>query len=83
MTEEPFPTTEYFRAVRTRSDRAIICDEWVLRAIERPVRESVQADGRVRRWAVVQEAGGRALRVILLPDRVTVHNAFFDRSFKP
>ena len=83
MTEEPFATTEYFRAVRTRPDRAIICDEWVLHAIERPVRESVQADGRVRRWAVVQEAGGRALRVIRLPDRVTVHNAFFDRSFKP
>ena len=83
MTEEPFPTTEYFRAVRNRPDRAIICDEWVLRAIEWPVRESVQADVRVRRWAVVQEAGGRALRVIRLPDRVTVHNAFFDRSFKP
>lgn len=83
MPPEAFPTTEYFRAVRSRSDRAIIRDEWVVRAIERPVRESVQADGRVRRWVVVPEAGGRVLRVILLPDRMTVHNAFFDRSFKP
>jgi hypothetical protein len=27
--------------------------------------------------------GERALRVILLPDGDTVHNAFFDRSFAP
>jgi hypothetical protein len=25
----------------------------------------------------------RYLRVILLPDRETVHNAFFDRRFRP
>jgi hypothetical protein len=80
---EPFPITEYFRFVRSRPDRAIIRDEWIRHAIERPVREAVQADGRIRRWTLVPDAGGRALRVILLPDHVTVHNAFFDRSFKP
>jgi hypothetical protein len=83
MPAEPFPTTEYFRTVRSRPDRAIILDESIRRVIERPVREAVQSDGRVRRWAPVPDAGGRTLRVILLPDRVTVHNAFFDRSFKP
>ena len=41
------------------------------------------SDGRIRRWTLVPDADGRALRVILLPDRLTVHNAFFDRSFKP
>jgi len=61
----------------------MIRDEWIRRAIDRPVREAVQGDGRVRRWIFVPEAGGRALRVVLLPDRATVHNAFFDRSFKP
>ena len=69
--------------MRSRPDRAIIRDEWIRRAIERPVREVLRADGRVRRWTLVPDAGGRALRVILLPDRVTVHKAFFDRSFKP
>jgi len=83
MPVEPFPTTEYFRFVRSRPDRAIIRDEWIRHAIERPVREAVQADGRIRRWTLVPDADGRALRVILLPDRLTVHNAFFDRSFKP
>ena len=83
MTAVPFQTTEYFRAMRTRPDRAIIRDEWIQRAIQRPIREVAQSDGRIRRWAAVPEAGGRTLRVILLPDGMTVHNAFLDRSFKP
>jgi hypothetical protein len=83
MTEEPFPATEYFLTVRTRPDRAIIRDEWILQAIDQPIRVTVQADGRWRLWAEIAEAGGRVLRVVLLPDRLTVHNAFFDRSYKP
>jgi len=57
--------------------------EWVQRAIDNPVRETLQQDGRIRRWAAISEMDGRYLRVILLPDKETVHNAFFDRSFKP
>jgi hypothetical protein len=83
MVETTFPTTEYFRAVRSRSDRAMIRDEWIRQAIERPVSEAVQSDGRIRRWALISEANGRALRVVLLPDQMTVHNAFFDRTFRP
>jgi hypothetical protein len=73
---------EYFQNIRTRLDRAIIKDEWIERAICFPEREYVQADGRVRRWARIDEAEGRYLRVVLLPDRETVHNAFFDRGYK-
>jgi hypothetical protein len=47
------------------------------------VREVIQADGRIRRWAPIREMEGRYLRVVLLPDGETVHNAFFDRSFEP
>jgi hypothetical protein len=83
MTEPAFPSTEYFRAVRVRSDRATIRDEWILRVVAQPDREAVQLDGRVRRWARIAGADGRVLRVILLPDRVTVHNAFFDQSYNP
>lgn len=75
--------TKYFQAIRTRPDRAIIEDMWILRVIESPEREHVQADGRIRRWARIDEMEGRYLRVILLPDKVTVHNAFFDRGYKP
>ncbi len=66
-----------------RSDRAVILDEWIERAIRTPTREQVQADGRIRRWTVVPEMNNRYLRVVLLADGETVHNAFFDRRFMP
>ena len=75
-------TTAYFEAIRTRPDRAVIQLEWVERVLRNPVRESVQADGRIRRWAAISEAEGRVLRVVVLADGETVHNAFFDRGFK-
>jgi hypothetical protein len=56
--------------------------EWIERAVQAPVREMVQADGRIRRWTPIPEVGGKVLRVVLLPDGETVHNAFFDRGFK-
>ena len=75
--------TQYFLAMRQRPDRASIKLEWIQLVIDHPEREVVQADGRIRRWAAVPEAEGKYLRVILLPDRETVHNAFFDRRFVP
>ncbi|HEY5706202.1 MAG TPA: hypothetical protein VIS96_11575 [Terrimicrobiaceae bacterium] len=52
-----------------------------LRAIQAPIREEIQSDGRIRRWVRIPEFENRALRVILLPDAKRVHNAFFDRDF--
>ena len=75
--------TQYFEAVRQRPDRALIQLEWIQRVIDNPVRAQVQADGRIRLWAPIKEMEDRYLRVILLPDRETVHNAFFDRRFTP
>jgi hypothetical protein len=76
-------TTAYFEAVRSRPDRAGITDAWIERAIRSQIREQIQADGRIRRWVRIPEADGRFLRVILLSDGETVHNAFFDRRFTP
>ena len=76
-------TTAYFEAIRLRPDRAVIRNEWIQRAVESPIREVVQADGRIRRWSAVPESEGKFLRVVLLADGETVHNAFFDRGFKP
>jgi hypothetical protein len=59
----------------------MIRDEWIEQAIRQPLKEIIQADGRIRRWARISEMDGKFLRVILLPDGETVHNAFFDRSF--
>ena len=76
-------TTAYFETIRSRPDRAGIQGAWIERTIAQPLREAVQADGRIRRWAMVPEADDRVLRVVLLADGETVHNAFFDRGFRP
>lgn len=67
--------------MRTRPDRVGILDEWIQRVIAGPIREVVQADGRIRRWAQIPERDGRYLRVVLLADGETIHNAFFDRGY--
>jgi len=73
--------TQYFLHTRRRPDRRIITDEWIERVVRHPLREERQSDGRIRRWARIAEMDNRALRVILLEDGETIHNAFFDRDF--
>ena len=75
-------TTDYFKHTRNRPDRARIRGEWIEQAIRHPAAEKAQADGRIQRWAFIDQEQ-RYLRVILLEDRETVHNAFFDRRFRP
>ncbi|MDY6849015.1 MAG: hypothetical protein SV239_07805 [Thermodesulfobacteriota bacterium] len=74
-------TTQYFDYTRKRPDRAQIKEDWIKKVIEKPAKIEVQSDGRIRKWARISEVG-KYLRVILLDDGETVHNAFFDRSFK-
>jgi hypothetical protein len=76
-------TTRYFEAVRKRSDRVAIEEHWVEQIVRHPEHERIQADGRIRRWGRVAEAQSRWLRVVVLRDGITVHNAFFDRRFRP
>ncbi|MBM4137095.1 MAG: hypothetical protein FJ241_09750 [Nitrospira sp.] len=73
--------TQYFSFIRQRPDRAIIKDEWISDTINKPVKTEVQTDGRIRKWRYIEEMG-KYLRIILLNDGETVHNAFFDRNFK-
>ncbi|MFZ5820167.1 MAG: hypothetical protein ACOYYJ_09705 [Chloroflexota bacterium] len=75
-------TTQYFQYTRQRPDRGMILDEWIEHVVREPLQEETQSDGRIRKWARIPEMGNRALRVILLEDGETVHNAFFDRDFK-
>ncbi len=77
----PMKTTLYFNYTRKRQDRAQIKEEWIEFVIENPVKTAIQSDGRIRKWAKIAEVN-KYLRVILLEDGITVHNAFFDRSYK-
>ena len=74
-------TTRYFREQVLRK-RPYIQLGWCERILADPLATAVQVDGRVRFWGIVPELGGRALRVVTLADRETVHNAFPDRDFK-
>ena len=74
--------TKYFQFRRSLPDRGAIQDEWIREVIRNPSRSMAQDDGRIRLWGKIPEAGNRHLRVVLLEDSETVHNAFFDRKFK-
>jgi len=76
-------STLYFQSMCERPDRAAIDLAWIERCVLAPLKETVQPDGRIRRWGLVPEADGKYLRVVLLADGETVHNAFFDRGFVP
>ncbi len=56
--------------------------EWIEDTVSDPDVEKIQSDGRVRRWRKIKEADNKYLRVVLLEDRTTVYNAFFDRRFQ-
>ena len=60
--------------------RPYIRREWCEEALRRPLRRELQPDGRTRLWVYVEELG-KHLRVVVLEDGETVHNAFPDRDY--
>ena len=63
--------------------RPYIKIDWCLEGLRNPARKEIQdEDGRIRHWVFIPELG-KYLRVVTLPDGVTLHNAFPDRRFKP
>lgn len=73
-------TTNYFiTSVMVR--RPYLKKEWIEYVLKNPVRTEVQANGRIRRWALIAELG-KYLRVVTEPDGETVHNTFPDRRFR-
>ena len=74
-------TTKYFDYIKKRDDRSFIKEEWIKYVIANPIKEEIQGDGRIKKWAKINEIN-KYLRVILLEDGETIHNVFLDRSFK-
>ncbi|MGZ4969585.1 MAG: hypothetical protein ACXV8O_14840 [Methylobacter sp.] len=73
--------TQYFLYTRNRLDRSAIKLEWIEYVVASPIKTQRQVDGRFKKWGFIKEEG-KYLRVIVLEDEETVHNAFFDRRFK-
>ena len=74
--------TDYFEKEVLRK-RPYLKKAWCTFVLDHPVRSEPQADNRFRFWAAIPELQGRYLRVVTLGDKVTIHNAFPDRGFKP
>ena len=77
-------TTRYFDEQVTRK-RPYIDVAWIAPIVAAPIRRVVQGDGRIRLWGAVvdlRDGKTRFLRVVMLDDGETVHNAFFDRDFE-
>jgi hypothetical protein len=74
--------TDYFENQILRK-RPYLTKTMCVRVIENPIRVEPQEQDRFRFWGKVEELGGRFLRVVTLSDKVTIHNAFLDRRFKP
>ena len=72
--------TLYFEAMKQRPDRSNIRIEWIELAVNHPVKEVVQQDGRIRRWAKIAKMNGGISCYIAARWR-NCYNAFFDRSF--
>ena len=74
--------TPYFENEVLRK-RPYLTKDLCTRVVDQPIRVESQEGNRYRFWAIVPELGGRYLRVVTLADRLTIHNAFLDRRFKP
>jgi hypothetical protein len=73
--------TAYFRE-NVRVKRPYLTESICRAVIARAVRLEVQADGRHRYWGWSPELE-KWIRVVVLADGMTLHNAFPDRDFVP
>lgn len=73
--------TKYFEKEVLRK-RPYIKKEWCIKIIENPLKMEEQDGNRFRYWGRIEELDNKIIRVVTLEDKLTIHNAFPDRSFK-
>ena len=73
--------TEYFEKEVLRK-RPYIKKEWCIQVLENPLKVEKQEKNRFRFEGHIKEMENRVLRVITLEDKITIHNAFFDRRYQ-
>ena len=74
--------TDYFEN-KVLAKRPYLTKGLCIRVVDAPIRSERQETNRFRFWRAIPELEGKFLRVITLEDKVTIHNAFLDRRFKP
>lgn len=73
--------TMYFENEVMRK-RPYLRKKWCVAVLEKPLKAEKQEDNRYRFWGHAPENPGKFLRVMTLEDKITIHNAFFDRGFE-
>jgi hypothetical protein len=73
-------TTRYFDE-QILKKRTYLTYEMCMKVISNHLQKEIQEDGRIRYWGFVVELN-KVLRVVVLEDEETIHNAFMDRNFK-
>lgn len=73
--------TQYFENEVLRK-RPYLKKDWCIKIIENPLKVEQQEGNRFRFWGRLEEMEGKILRVVTLENKITIHNAFFDRRFK-
>jgi hypothetical protein len=74
--------TPYFENEVLRK-RPYLRKDWCIRVIKNPIRAEAQEKNRYRFWGAIEELENRIIRVVTLEDKITIHNAFLDRRFRP
>ena len=72
--------TRYFEE-QILKKRTYLTYEMCLQVVANPLKQEIQEDGRKRYWGFVPELN-KIIRVVVLEDSETIHNAFMDRNFK-
>lgn len=79
---DEFKYTTYFEKEVLRK-RPYIKIEWCIDTVKNPEKSEQQEDNRYRFWKKIPDLNNRYFRVRTLDDKVTIHNAFPDRRYKP
>jgi len=69
--------TPYFEDQVLRK-RPYLTKDMCIRVVRSPIRAELQGNDRYRFWGKVDELGARNVS-----DKLTIHNAFLDRRFRP
>ena len=77
---QKYKFTLYFEQEVLRK-RPYLKKDWCIKVIENPLKVERQEDNRFRFWGKIEELEEKFLRVVTLEDKITIHNAFLDRSF--
>jgi len=72
--------TRYFEE-QVLAKRSYLSKELCERIVAEPLHSEIQEDGRIRYWGFVKELG-KYIRVVVLEDGETIHNAFMDRNYR-